>query len=100
MGELARAVGVSDGALRQMESGQTKISSFAVGLRLSRELHVNPWYLCFGNDGAALEKGLRSEAAAATALESLILERAAQDQRVSRLEVRVDTLERRISRAD
>jgi transcriptional regulator with XRE-family HTH domain len=98
-GELASAVGVSDGAIRQMESGQTKISSFAVGLRLSRELHVSPWYLCFGEDGAALEKGLRSEAAAATALESLILERAALNQRVSTLEDRVAAVETHISRA-
>jgi len=100
VGALATAVGKSDGAIRQMESGQTKMASFAVGLRLSRELHVSPWYLCFGDDGVALEKGLRSEAAVATALENLILEKAALSQRVSTLEVQVAALRKRISRAD
>jgi transcriptional regulator with XRE-family HTH domain len=100
VGQLASAVGVSDTAIRQMESGQTKMASWRVGMRLSRELDVNPWYLCFGDDGAVLETGVRSEAAAATALESLILERAARDQRVSTLEDRVAALEKRISRAD
>ena len=98
--QLASAVGVTDGAIRQMESGQTKLSSFAVGLMLSRELHVNPWYLCFGDDGVHLETGIRSEEAVAKALESLILGKAAQDQRESKLEARVAALERRIARAD
>ena len=100
VGELASAVGKTEGAIRQMESGQTSMASFPVGLRLSRELHVNPWYLCFGDDGAALEKGLRSEAAVATALENLILEKAALSQRVSTLEAQVAALKKRISRAD
>jgi len=100
VGELASAVGKTEGAIRQMESGQTKFASFAVGLRLSRELHVSPWYLCFGDDGVVLEKGLRSEAAAATALENLILGKAALDQRVSNLEARVVAVEKHIARAD
>ena len=48
-----------------MESGETKSASFAVGLMLSRELQVNPWYLCFGEDGVVLETGARSEEAVA-----------------------------------
>ncbi|HEY6236488.1 MAG TPA: helix-turn-helix transcriptional regulator [Candidatus Elarobacter sp.] len=100
VGGLANAVGVSDSAIRQMESGQTKSASFAVGLMLSRELHVSPWYLCFGEDGVLLETGVRSEEAAAKALESLILGRAALDQRVSTLEDQVAALKKRISRAD
>jgi hypothetical protein len=83
-----------------MESGQTKAASFAVGLMLSRELQVNPWYLCFGEDGVVLETGVRSEEAAAKALENLILGRAALDQRVSRLEDQVAALKKRIARAD
>jgi transcriptional regulator with XRE-family HTH domain len=100
VGDLAGASRVTEAAIRKMESGETKSASFAVGLMLSRELHVNPWYLCFGDDGVVLETGARSEEAAAKALESLLLERAARDQRVSSLEARVAALERRIARAD
>ena len=100
VGELATAAGVTDSAIRQMESGRTKKASFSVGLMLSRELHVNPWYLCFGDDGVVLETGVRSEEATAKALENLILGTVAQDQRVSTLEARVEALERRIARAD
>ncbi len=100
VGELARAVGVTDTAIRQMESGQTKMASFAVGLMLSRELEVNSWYLCFGEIGAVLETGVRSEEAAAKALENLILGTVARDPRVSTLEARVDAVERRIARGD
>jgi transcriptional regulator with XRE-family HTH domain len=100
VGELASAVGVTDSAIRQMESGRTKKASFSVGLMLSRELDVNAWHLCFGEGGAVLEMGVRSEEAAAKALENLILGTVAQDQRVSTLEARVDALERRITRAD
>ena len=100
IGELARSVGVSDSAIRQMESGGTKRASFTVGLMLSRELGVNPWYLCFGDDGVVLETGVRSEEAAAKALEHVILGTAARDQRVSTLEARVAALEQRIARED
>jgi transcriptional regulator with XRE-family HTH domain len=100
VGDLAGACRVTEAAIRKMESGETKSASFGVGLMLSRELRVNPWYLCFGDDGVVLETGVRSEEAAAKALESLLLERAARDQRVSTLEARVAALERRKARAD
>lgn len=100
VGDLAGASRVTEAAIRKMETGETKSASFSVGLMLSRELHVNPRYLCFGDDGVVLETGVRSEEAVASALESLLLERAAQDQRVSRLEARVAALERRKARAD
>jgi hypothetical protein len=45
---LAHAVGVTEGAIRQMESGQTKAASFVFGLRLARVLDVTPWYLATG----------------------------------------------------
>jgi transcriptional regulator with XRE-family HTH domain len=48
---LAHAVNVTEGAIRQMESGQTKSPSFAVGLLLARELGVDPAYLAFGDAG-------------------------------------------------
>ena len=47
--QLACRVGVTEGAIRQMERGQTKIASFVVGLRLARELQADAWYLATGN---------------------------------------------------
>jgi transcriptional regulator with XRE-family HTH domain len=47
--QLAYGVGVTEGAIRQMESGQTKIASFVVGLRLARALGTTAWYLANGD---------------------------------------------------
>ena len=46
--QLAARVGVTEGAIRQMESGQTKIASFVIGLRLAKELGTDAWYLANG----------------------------------------------------
>lgn len=46
---LAHAVGVTEGAIRQMESGQTRFASFPVGVRLAEALGVKPQYLAFGD---------------------------------------------------
>jgi transcriptional regulator with XRE-family HTH domain len=46
--QLAYRVGVTEGAIRQMESGQTKIASFVIGLRLAKELGTTAWYLAVG----------------------------------------------------
>jgi transcriptional regulator with XRE-family HTH domain len=46
--QLAYRVGVTEGAIRQMESGQTKIASFVIGLRLAEELGTTAWYLAVG----------------------------------------------------
>src|ERR1700730_7354611 len=48
---LAHAVGVTEGAIRQMESGQTRFASFPVGVRLAEALGVKPQYLAFGDRG-------------------------------------------------
>jgi transcriptional regulator with XRE-family HTH domain len=40
--------GVTEGAIRQIESGQTKSASLHVGIRLAALLHVEPRYLAFG----------------------------------------------------
>ncbi len=48
--QLAYRVGVTEGAIRQMESGQTKIASFVIGLRLAQELGATAWYLAVGGD--------------------------------------------------
>ncbi len=70
---LAQRVGVTEGAIRQMESGQTKMASFVIGLRLARELGVEPWYLANGTDGddPAFDPGA-SLAARVAALEARI----------------------------
>jgi transcriptional regulator with XRE-family HTH domain len=47
--QLAYRVGVTEGAIRQMESGQTKIASFVIGLRLAKELGTTAWYLAHGD---------------------------------------------------
>lgn len=49
---LAHEVGVTEGAIRQMESGQTKNASLVVGLRLADVLGVDVRYLALG-EGAA-----------------------------------------------
>lgn len=47
---LAHMVGVTEGAIRQMESGQTKSASLVVGLRLAEALDVDVRYLALGSD--------------------------------------------------
>lgn len=47
-GQLAIAVGVTEGAIRQMESGQTKSASFATGVKLALALNCDPFWLATG----------------------------------------------------
>lgn len=47
---LAHAVGVTEGAIRQMETGHTKSASFVVGLELAEVLAVEPWLLATGGE--------------------------------------------------
>jgi transcriptional regulator with XRE-family HTH domain len=46
--ELAHMVGVTGGAIRQMESGQTKSASLLIGIRLADALDVDVRYLAVG----------------------------------------------------
>lgn len=73
---LAHLVGVTEGAIRQMESGQTKSASLLIGLRLADALNVDVRYLAIGEG--------ESEAG-----NSLI-------ERVAALEKKVNSLERRL----
>jgi transcriptional regulator with XRE-family HTH domain len=52
---LARAVDVSEGSIRQLESGMTKSPSFHVGLHLAFVLGVDPYVLGFGMNSARLD---------------------------------------------
>ncbi len=55
--DLGYAAGVTEGAIRQMESGQTKGASLVIGLRLAKLLGVTPDYLAYGTDGSADDQG-------------------------------------------
>jgi transcriptional regulator with XRE-family HTH domain len=46
--ELASAVGASEGTIRQLESGNVKNPAFALGLRISDKLNVDPHVLALG----------------------------------------------------
>ncbi len=84
---LAHAVGVTEGAIRQMESGQTKSASFLVGLRLSRELGVTPWFLATGENAPRSETESRSQTdPVLAALETLTQQVNGLDRRVKALE--------------
>lgn len=95
---LAHAAGVTEGAIRQMESGQTKSASFLVGLRLARILGVTPWYLATGEESA--EKDLPADAPAVRLVEQLTLQLHALDRRVRVLEGRPRAAAKRRRPAD
>lgn len=46
--DLAYRIGVTEGAIRQMESGRTKSAGFTIGLKLAEVLEVDPWFLATG----------------------------------------------------
>ena len=74
--QLANRVGVTEGAIRQMESGQTKIASFVIGLRLAKELGTDPWYLA---------NGVVDAAEAHTGADGITLRVAALEQQIASL---------------
>jgi transcriptional regulator with XRE-family HTH domain len=84
---LAHAVGVTEGAIRQMESGQTKSASFLVGLKLSHVLGVSPHFLATGRD-APPETESPAQDRAVALLERLSVQISAIDRRVKALEAR------------
>ena len=82
---LAHAVGVTEGAIRQMESGQTKSASFLVGLKLSHVFGVSPWFLATGRDVPPESESPVPDRAAVALLE-----------RLERLSVQINTIDRRV----
>jgi len=56
---LASAVGASEGAIRQLESGRVKTPNFLLGLRLAEFFNVDPRYLALG-DGVNLSQRVDS----------------------------------------
>ena len=74
--QLAHRVGVTEGAIRQMESGQTKMASFVIGLRLAKELGTDAWYLA---------NGVADDAEAQNGADGIVLRVAVLEQRVTQL---------------
>jgi transcriptional regulator with XRE-family HTH domain len=74
--QLAQRVGVTEGAIRQMESGQTKMASFVIGLRLAKELGTDAWYLA---------NGVADDAAAKDGADGIVLRVSALEQRIASL---------------
>ncbi len=54
---LAVEIGVSEGAIRQMETGNVKSPSLLVGLRLAHRLGLDPYELALG-EGSNLNERL------------------------------------------
>lgn len=73
--DLASSVGVSPGAIRQLERGEVKNPGFALGVRIANALCADPGYLALGKGASftdhfdSLDRRVRA------------LERAAVDQR-------------------
>ncbi len=84
---LAHAVGVTEGAIRQMESGQTKRASLLTGLKLADVLGVTAWYLALGHEGET-ERGSRSAESPSLVktIEGVQMQVTALDRRVKALE--------------
>jgi transcriptional regulator with XRE-family HTH domain len=70
--QLAHAAGITEGAIRQMESGQTKLPSFLVGLHLADVLSVDPWYLATGGQRPARAEHESSIGTRLTSLEQRV----------------------------
>ena len=68
VGTLARAVGVTESAIRQLESGTSKSASFAVGLKIADFLEVDAHALAFG-EGESLAEAVRELRSRVNALE-------------------------------
>jgi len=85
---LAHAVGVTEGAIRQMESGQTKSASFLVGLKLSHVLGVSPEFLATGRDAPPEIVSPAQDRGSVPLLERLSVQISAIDRRVKALEAR------------
>lgn len=50
--DVAYAAGLTEGAIRQLESGQTKGATLVAGLRIAKLLGVTPDYLATGAEGS------------------------------------------------
>jgi transcriptional regulator with XRE-family HTH domain len=93
--ELARAARVSEGAIRQIRNGTTKMPSLLTGLRLADALGVTAWYIATGRDSDPKGIQQRSMAALIEVQERQGLEITALNRRVNTLEGQVAAVRRR-----
>ena len=84
---LAHAVGVTEGAIRQMESGQTKSASFLIGLKLAEVLGVTATFLATGRETLS-ETGSLAPDRSVSMLERL--------ERLERHILQITAIERRV----
>jgi transcriptional regulator with XRE-family HTH domain len=85
---LAHAVGVTEGAIRQMESGQTKSASFLIGLKLANALGVTAWFLATGRDDPPETVSPAHDRSAGSLVERL--------DKVERQLVQINAIDRRV----
>ncbi len=57
--DLAYAAGVTEGCIRQIETGQTKNATLQVGIRLAKLLGVSAEYLATGTEDGTQETGVQ-----------------------------------------
>jgi transcriptional regulator with XRE-family HTH domain len=92
VGQLATRIGVTEDALRKIETGSTRQPAFIVGNRIAAELDVNPFFLAFGDSsykageshGMEVERGF--PAVAIQELERLLMQISALCRLASNLE--------------
>ena len=100
VGDLAVSVRVTEGAIRQMESGQTKSASFVVGLRLAQVLDVSPWLLATGDEKDSQPLPSVSDPALAQWMASIEAKMAALVSRETNVSTATTTIEERLSRVE
>ncbi len=80
IGQLAPRIGVTEDALRKIETGSTQQPAFIVGIRIAAELDINPFFLALGDPsykaGAShgMEVERRFAAVAIQELERLLMQ--------------------------
>lgn len=83
--ELAHAVGLTEGAIRQVEGGQSKSVSLAAGVRLAAVLGVEVRYIAFG-DGDGTEENRTARPLPPSRVEQVEAQVAAIETRLAKLE--------------
>ena len=95
--QLAFVCGVTEGAMRQIERGQTKRASLDVGIRMAAVLGVEPRYLAFGDGDGTQEPAVKAKPWVVAVPHGRIDE---VETQVTAIRSRLDSLERRLERVE